>query len=61
GLHNLIETLKILRKEKIIVILSGVNSETEKEFADTNIYDLVSKDLICDNFNDSLKLAKELL
>ncbi|RLD42486.1 MAG: sodium-independent anion transporter, partial [Bacteroidetes bacterium] len=41
GLHNLIETLKILRKEKIIVILSGVNSETEKEFADTNIYDLV--------------------
>ncbi len=61
GLHNLIETLKILRKEKIIVILSGVNSETEKDFADTNIYNLVPKDLICDNFNDSLKLAKKLL
>jgi len=61
GLHNLIETLKILKKEKITVILSGVNDEIKENFENSKIYDWISEDLICDDFYKSLALAKRLL
>ena len=62
GLHNLIETLKLLKKEKVTVILSGVNDEIKKDFETSEeISNWISKDLICDNFEESLMKAKELL
>ncbi len=61
GLHNLIETLKLLNTGKITVILSGVNDEIKKDFKTSKIYDLISNELICDNFEESLVKAKELL
>ena len=61
GLYNLIETLKLLNKEDLTVILSGVNSEIKKDFENSKIYDYISNDLICDNFDKSLKKADKLL
>jgi SulP family sulfate permease len=62
GLHNLIETLKLLKKEKVTVILSGVNDEIKKDFETSEeISNWISKDLICDNFEESLMKANELL
>ena len=61
GLYNLIETLKILKKERITVILSGVNDEIKENFENSKIYDWISEDLICDDFYKSLDLAKKLL
>jgi len=41
GLHNLIETLRLLKNEKIIVILSGVNEGIKKDFETSKIYDWI--------------------
>ena len=61
GLHNLIETLRLLKNEKIIVILSGVNEGIKKDFETSKIYDWIPNELICDDFNKSLNIAKKLL
>jgi len=61
GLYNLIETLRLLNKENITVILSGVNSEIKKDFDNSKIYNYIPNELICNNFDKSLKKADELL
>ena len=61
GLHNLIETLKLLKKEKITVILSGVNAEVKTDLENSEINNWIPKELICDNFEESLVKARELL
>lgn len=61
GLHNLIETLKLLKNENITVILSGVNDDIKKDFKTSKIVDLMPNELICDNFDKSLSIAKKLL
>ncbi|MEN8193095.1 MAG: SulP family inorganic anion transporter [Bacteroidota bacterium] len=61
GLHNLIETIKILKKENITIILSGVNYEIKTDFKKSEINNLIPNDLICDNFDKSVSIAIELL
>jgi len=61
GLHNLIETIKILKKENITIILSGVNYEIKTDFKKSEINNLIPNELICDNFDKALDLAGRLL
>jgi len=61
GLHNLKDTLQILKSEKITVILSGVNTEIRKEFDTTGISKMIPTEYICDDFYSSFEIAKKLL
>ncbi|VAW25812.1 Sulfate permease, partial [hydrothermal vent metagenome] len=61
GLHNLIETIKILKAENITIILSGVNYEIKTDFKKSEINNLIPNELICDNFAKALDLAERLL
>ncbi len=61
GLHNLKDTIKILKNKNINVILSGVNSDIHEEFVKFQLTDLVSEELIFDNFNDAVKEACNIL
>ncbi len=61
GLHNLIETIKILKRENITVILSGINEEIKNDFKKKRINDWIPNELICDNFDKSLCIAKNLI
>ena len=61
GLHNLKDTINILKNKNINVILSGVNSDIQEEFVKFQLTDLVSEKLIFDNFNDAVKEACNIL
>ena len=61
GLYNLLETIRLLKKENITVILSGVNSEINEDLQNSKINTLITNGLICDNFDKSVNIAKELL
>lgn len=61
GLHNLKDTIKILRSKNITIILSGVNPDIREEFRKSKLIDLIHEDLIFDNFSDATNKACEIL
>lgn len=61
GLHNLKDTIKILRNKNIIILLSGVNPDIQKEFEKNALTDLIQHDCIFDNFSGATQKASELL
>ena len=61
GLHNLKETINILRKKNITIILSGVNPEIRKEFEKYHLTDSIKDELIFDRFSKAIDKACELL
>jgi SulP family sulfate permease len=61
GIHNLKDTLKLLRNKGIVVILSGVNKDVLADFAKNGISDILMKLHICDSFEKSLELAQSKL
>nr|WP_321451935.1 sulfate permease [uncultured Carboxylicivirga sp.] len=61
GLHNLKDTIQILRKEGVTVILSGINAEVKEDLRKLELVDLISEEYILDNFNDALKKACTLV
>ncbi|HEX9650296.1 MAG TPA: SulP family inorganic anion transporter [Cyclobacteriaceae bacterium] len=60
GMHNLKETIKMLRSKGVLIILSGVNLSVTEDFEKFGIVDLVEKSHVCDSFAKALKLANEL-
>jgi len=58
GIHNLKDTLKLLRNKGIVVILSGVNQDVLADFTKNGISDILRKLHICDSFEKSLELAQ---
>jgi len=60
GLHNLKDTIKILRNKDITILLSGVAPEIKAELMKFQLTKLIPVDLILDNFNDAVKKACEL-
>ena len=61
GLHNLQETLKILRTADVSVLLSGVNNEVLNDFEKSAISDLIQRENIYDAFEEALNSAKNLM
>jgi SulP family sulfate permease len=59
GLHNLKDTIKILKKQGVLVILSGVNSDVMKDLEKTNIITLINSLNVFDSFETALLHAKE--
>ncbi len=61
GVHNLKETIKELHSSKKKIILSGVQAMVKEELVKGGIIDLIGKDFICDNFDDTIEKAKDLI
>ena len=61
GLHNLENLCRMSQKEKITIVLSGVNEKVHKVLERAGFYQLLGQENICPNINVALERAKELL
>ena len=61
GIHNLENLCLMSQKEKITIVLSGVNEKVHKVLAKSGFYTLLGEDNICPNINVALERAKQLL
>lgn len=61
GIHNLTALCDMSKKEKIVVILSGVNEQVHNTLEKSGFYELLGKENICPNIDVALERAKELL
>lgn len=61
GIHNLSNFCKMSQKDKITIVLSGVNQTVHGTLEKANFYALIGKENICDNINAALERAKEIV
>lgn len=61
GIHNLTNLCRMSQKEKITIVLSGVNPHVHAALEKSGFYELLGKDNICSNINEALAKAKEIL
>lgn len=55
GIHNLENLCRMSQKEKIHIILSGVNPEVHKVLEESGFYVLLGKENICSNINEAIE------
>ena len=61
GIHNLTSLCKMSQKEKITIVLSGVNEKVHKTLEKSGFYELLGKQNICPNIKVALDRAKEII
>ena len=61
GIHNLTSLCKMSQKEKITIVLSGVNEKVHKTLEKSGFYELLGKQNICPNINVALDRATEII
>ncbi len=61
GVHNLTSLCRMSQKEKITIILSGVNEKVHKVLEKSGFYELLGEENICPNINVALERAEEKL
>lgn len=61
GVHNLESLIRLSQKEKIQILLSGVNDQVHAVLQKVGIEDQLGKENICSNINLALSKAEELL
>ena len=61
GIHNLTSLCKMSQKEKITIVLSGVNENVHNTLEKSGFYELLGKQNICPNINVALDRAKEIM
>ena len=61
GIHNLTTLCEMSQKEKITVILSGVNEKVHKVLGKSGFYELLGEENICPNINVALDRAKKIV
>lgn len=61
GIHNLTSLCKMSQKEKITIVLSGVNEKVHKTLEKSGFYELLGKQNICPNINVALDRAKKII
>ena len=61
GIHNLENLCRMSQKEKITIVLSGVNEKVHKVLEKSGFYELLGEDNICPNINVALERAGKLL
>ena len=61
GIHNLTSLCKMSQKEKITIVLSGVNEKVHNTLEKSGFYELLGKQNICPNINVALDRAKEIM
>lgn len=61
GIHNLSNFCEMSFKNKIVVVLSGVNPQVHSALNKAGFYDLVGEKNICPNINVALSRAEEIM
>ncbi len=61
GLHNLKESIRLLRDKNINILLSGVNEEVHKDLIKYDLHKLVTEENIFDDFKSATQKAGKLL
>ena len=61
GIHNLTNLCQMSQKEKITIVLSGVNEKVHKVLEKSGFYELLGEENICPNINVALERAEKLL
>ncbi len=61
GIHNLANLCRMSQREKITIVLSGVNEKVHAVLEKSGFYELLGKENICPNINVALERAKKLL
>ena len=61
GIHNLSNFCEMSLKNKIVVVLSGVNPQVHSALHKADFYDLVGEKNICPNINVALSRAEEIM
>lgn len=61
GIHNLSNLCEMSFKNKIVVVLSGVNPQVHSALHKAGFYDLVGEKNICPNINVALSRAEEIM
>ena len=59
GIHNLTNLCEMSQKEKIHIILSGVNEKVHRALEKSGFYELLGKENICSNINEAVAKARE--
>ena len=59
GIHNLSNLCQMSQKEKITIVLSGVNENVHKALEKAGFYELLGKENICPNINIAIERAKK--
>lgn len=61
GIHNLTTLCRLSQKEKITIVLSGVNEKVHGVLEKSGFYELLGQENICPNINVALDRAKEII
>lgn len=61
GIHNLTSLCRMSQREKITIVLSGVNEKVHEVLQKSGFYQLLGQENICPNINVALDRAKKLL
>lgn len=61
GIHNLTNLCQMSKKEKITIVLSGVNPKVHETLQKARFYDLIGEKNICPNINAALERAEEII
>lgn len=60
GLHNLESLYRLSEKEKIRIILSGVNEKVHETLKKSGLAGIIGDDNICSNIHQALKRSEEI-
>ncbi len=61
GLHNLESLYRLSDKEKIRIVLSGVNEQVRKVLEKSDLYHRIGEENVCSNINEALQKANSYL
>lgn len=61
GIHNLTSLCKMSQKDKITIVLSGVNDKVYRTLEKSGFYELLGQANICPNINVALERAKAII
>ncbi len=61
GLHNLESLFRLSDKEKIRIVLSGVNERVREVLEKSDLYDRIGEENVCSNINEALQKANGYL
>lgn len=61
GLHNLESLYRLSEKEKIRIVLSGVNEKVRKVLEKSDLYHRIGEENVCSNINEALQKANSYL
>jgi sulfate permease, SulP family len=61
GAHNLKNLIKSAQKDKVQILLSGVNENVHAVLEKNGIVELLSTENVCSNINEALARAEEIV